>query len=300
MFTGRQQIMQDQAEKLRSAVKLQSEQSGSTARVITVVGGKCGVGKSTVAQNLAVWLSKANKRVIIFDTDMGVSNIELMTGKVPKYSLTDVIYRGRSMKDIVTEGPSGVGFIAAGMCITALNSLDYVQMHYLVQSLGELDKLADYIIIDIGAGTQEQVIPFVINSPEVLLVATPDPSVLTNTYSLLKTLYKKPDFTSAGTSFHVVANQVNSQKEGIAVYDRLRYVVTEFLRGEMDFYGLVPTDPMIEQAERYNKVISVVDQKARSARAFAKIAENLSRDTKENVPEKWGISQMFSSIFTRR
>jgi flagellar biosynthesis protein FlhG len=249
---------------------------------------------------MAVWLSKANKRVIILDTDFGVANIEQMTGIIPKYSINDVIYRGRSMKDIITEGPSGIGFIPGGLSVTALGGLDYVQMHYLVQSFGELDRLADYIIIDTGAGNPETVIPFVINSPEVILVATPDPSVLTNTYSLLKTLYKKPEFTSAGTSFHVVANQVGSQKEGIAVYDRLRYVVTQFLGGEMDFYGMVPFDPMIEQAVRYNKLISVIDAKARSSRAFAKIADNLNREDRGNIPEKWGISQMFSSIFTRR
>ena len=84
----------DQAEKLRSVVKLKKQNYKPDARVITVTSGKGGVGKSNVAVNLAVQMQKMGKRVLVFDADFGLANVEVMFGAIPKYNLADVIYHG--------------------------------------------------------------------------------------------------------------------------------------------------------------------------------------------------------------
>lgn len=103
----------DQAEQLRSIIKANNIQK-SLARVIAVTSGKGGVGKSSTSINLAIQLRKLGQRVIILDADFGLANIEIMFGIMPKNNLSDVIYQGKSISEIITWGPMEVGFISGG------------------------------------------------------------------------------------------------------------------------------------------------------------------------------------------
>ena len=185
----------DQAEGIRNVIKLQNQVNVSKARVVTITSGKGGVGKSSIAVNLAIQLRKLGKKVIIFDADLGLANVEVMFGAIPKYNLSDLIYQGKDIKEIITEGPMEIGFISGGSGVVTMNNLTKDQIAYLVHSLSKLDELADIIIVDTGAGVADNVLEFVIASPEVLLVTTPEPSSLTDSYSLLKALYRNPGFT---------------------------------------------------------------------------------------------------------
>ena len=138
----------DQAEQLRNVIRAKNVRSISKARVITITSGKGGVGKSTVAVNLAIQLRKLGKKVIIFDADMGLANVEVMFGAIPKYNLSDMIYHGKKMKEIITQGPMEIGFISGGNGITGMNNLTKNQLSKLVNNLIELDELTDFILID--------------------------------------------------------------------------------------------------------------------------------------------------------
>ena len=113
----------DQAEQLRNVVKIRNQNNLKTARVITVTSGKGGVGKSNVSVNLAVQLRKAGKKVIIFDADFGLANVEVMFGAIPQYNLSDLIYSGKTITEIITPGPLDIGFISGGSGIIGLNNL---------------------------------------------------------------------------------------------------------------------------------------------------------------------------------
>lgn len=290
----------DQAEQLRNAIKLKSQNSINTARVLTITSGKGGVGKSNLAVNLAIQLAKKGKRVVIFDADFGLANVEVMFGAIPKYNLSDLIYRGKSIREIITPGPMGIGFISGGSGVIGLNNLYREQIMYLVKAIGELNSVADFIIIDTGAGISDQVLEFVMASPEVLLVSTPEPSSLTDSYSLLKALYKNPNFVAKGTKIHLVANKVNSKEDGQAVFDKLNSVVTQFLNGTINYLGLIPSDPVLEKAVRQQKTVSLFDPGANSAKAFEVLCNNLLNDEHEELQMRWGITQLFSNIFTKR
>lgn len=290
----------DQAENLRNVVKLQNQNLINTARVITITSGKGGVGKSSTAVNLAVQLTKAGKRVIIFDADFGLANVEVMFKTSPKYNLSDMIYHGKSMKDIITSGPMGIGFISGGSSIMGLNDLSKDQISYLVKSVEKLNELADYIIIDTSAGISGQVMEFVMASPEILLVATPDPSSLTDSYSLLKALYRNESFSEDNTKVYVLVNKVESAEDGQAVFDKLNSVVTQFLHGNLDYIGMIPRDSVIENSVRQQKTVSIMYPNAVSAKAFQVLAENLMEGTHKSVQMKKGISQIFSYFLTKR
>lgn len=289
----------DQAEQLRNMVREKSQASVPTARVITITSGKGGVGKSNVAVNLAVQFRKLNKRVIIFDADIGLANVEVMLGAVPKYNLSDLIYGGKSIRDIITVGPMDIGFISGGSGISGLNNLTKDQIVFLVHSLAELNELADVIIIDTGAGISDSVLEFVIASPEILLVTTPEPSSLTDSYSLLKALHRSPSFIETKRKVDLVANKVLSEEEGDGVYQRVNSVVERFLNGSVNFLGMIPSDTKLEKAVRAQKVVSMQYPEAESSKAFEILANNLLNHDNELYTMHKGITQLFIKFITR-
>ncbi len=290
----------DQAEKLRNVVKLKNQNLTQNARVITVTSGKGGVGKSNVAVNLAVQMQKLGKRVLIFDADFGLANVEVMFGAIPEYNLSDVIYRGKAVRDIITEGPVGIGFISGGTGITGMNDLSKEQILYLVKGLRELDEMADVILVDTGAGISDPVLEFVIASPEVLVITTPEPSSLTDAYSLLKTLYRNPNFIRTRTTIHVVANRVTSTQEGQHVYDKLNSVVSQFLQGQLHYLGMIPRDNALEKSVKQQKTVSLNVPSSRSAKAFEGMAVSLLNHEQDPVSVPTGIAQIFSKFLGQK
>ena len=286
----------DQAQQLRNVIKKHNQINQNTARVVTVTSGKGGVGKSNLAVNLAVQLRKEGKRVVIFDADFGLANVEVMFGAIPQYNLSDFIYRGKGIKEIITPGPMDIGFISGVSGIIGLNNLYREQIMYLVKSIDELNEIADFIIIDTGAGISDQVLEFVMASPEVLLVSTPEPSSLTDSYSLLKALYRNPNFVAGSTTIHVVSNRVTSTEEGQAVYDKLNSVVSQFLHGKLNYLGMIPQDAALEKAVRQQQTVSLLEPNAKSAKAFEVLAGNLLNGTHNQVSMRRGIGQMFSGF----
>ena len=290
----------DQAQQLRNIVKRQNQVTVQKARVITVTSGKGGVGKSNTTVNLAVELRRQGKSVIIFDADFGLANVEVMFGALPKYNLSDLIYPGKNIREIITEGPEGIGFISGGSGIVGLSNLSRDQIAFLIHNLTYLDNMADVIIIDTGAGISDSVLEFAMASPEILVITTPEPSSLTDSYSLLKALYRNPSFDREHTQIKVLANKVNSVEDGDAVYAKLSSVVNKFLDGSLDYAGMIPADTAIDKAIRQQKPVTISYPTAKSSQAYKVLAENLLNGTHEQIEMKRGITQLFSSFMTRR
>ena len=219
----------DQAEQLRNIIKASSQPQRPLARVITVTSGKGGVGKSNTAINLAIQFRKMGQQVIILDADFGLANIEIMFGAVPKHNLCDLIYQGKSIRDIITWGPMDVGFISGGSGIAGMSNLSIDYLNYIIRNLVELDEMADTIIVDTGAGISDAVLEFLVASGEILLVTTPEPTSITDSYSLLKALNRHPRYSSETTKVKVIANKVFSEAEAEALYAKLEAVVARYL-----------------------------------------------------------------------
>lgn len=285
----------DQAQQLRNIIKMNHYQQHA-ARVITITSGKGGVGKSSVSVNLAIELCKLGKRVIIWDADFGLANVEVMLGIRPAYTLADLMYRGKTLREIIAIGPENVGFISGGSGIQELVNLSKDQIINMSQYLYELDELADIIMIDTSAGIADNVIEFLIASSEILLVATPEPTSITDAYALLKTLNQKLDHMTEKPDIKMIANRVNSIKEGKELFQKLDTVIQKFLDIKVGYLGAIPQDIHVEKAIMQQRPISIAYPKVKASEAISDLAKMINENEIIEQKMRGGVLKLFSNL----
>ncbi|MBQ8946158.1 MAG: MinD/ParA family protein [Lachnospiraceae bacterium] len=285
----------DQASALRNLVKSNNASMRPISRVITVTSGKGGVGKSNTSINLAIQFRKLGQRVIILDADFGLANIEIMFGAVPKHNLCDLIYQNKNIREIITWGPMEVGFISGGSGIAGMSNLGREYLTYIIQNLAELDAIADIIIVDTGAGISDAVLEFLVASGEILLVTTPEPTSITDSYSLLKALNVHNRFDRDYSQIKVIANKVDSENEGQALFNKLNAVVNRYLHLPITYLGSIPQDQQLVRAVMQQTPVSLQNPSAKSSQSYERIAGKLMNidTTKLN---KRGMAAFFSHI----
>lgn len=289
----------DQAQQLRNIIKAGAVSSNRPlARVITVTSGKGGVGKSNTAINLAIQFKKMGQRVIILDADFGLANIEIMFGAVPKHNLCDLIYQGKNIREIITWGPMDVGFISGGSGIAGLSNLSRDYLVYIINNLAELDAIADIIIVDTGAGISDAVLEFLVASGEILLVTTPEPTSITDSYSLLKALNRHPRFSSDVSQIKVIANKVDSEEEGQNLFEKVDSVVSRYLKLPITYLGSIPRDAQLAKSVMQQTPVSMQAPHAKSAIAFENMAATLMNKELNKDVKKRGMAAFFSHIVT--
>lgn len=281
----------DQATKLRMMV--QNDNKLTSSRVIAVTSGKGGVGKTTLSVNLAIELSRLGKKVVIFDADFGLANVEVMLGIRPKYNLLDLIHNKMSMKDIITNCPNGIGFISGGSGVSELALLDNASIKLLISELVKLDQMYDVVIIDTGAGITDSVMEFVMMSPEVLLVVTPEPTSITDAYSLLKVLRRKEDFNPLFKTISVVSNRVTSNGEGREIFTKIDTVSSKFLNTKLKFLGSVIQDKNASLAIIEQKPVVLAYPTSTVSKSISNLAKVILEKNIEEYKEKDGIAKVF-------
>lgn len=285
----------DQAEQLRNIIKMQV-QPRDVSRVITVTSGKGGVGKTTLSVNLALQLQRQGKRVIILDADFGLANIEVMMGVRPTSNLADLMFRGKTLKDIIMTGPEGIGFISGGSGIKEMASMTRDQIFYVMQSLTELDDMADVIIIDTGAGIADSVLEFAASSQEVLLVATPEPTSITDAYALLKTLNRKQEFQASRTVIKLVANGVKKPAEGLEIYNKVNAVAEKFLNIQLVYLGAVVNDNNVSKSIMQQNPLLLAYPTSAAATSIVQLAFRLDTDSVAGKEPNKGIKKLFTNL----
>ena len=285
----------DQAEQLRNVIKTQV-QPKTVSRVITVTSGKGGVGKTSLSVNLAIQLQRLGKRVVILDADFGLANIEVMLGVRPTANLADLMFRGKTLKNIIMEGPEGIGFISGGSGIKELANLTRDQIFYVMQSLAELDDIADVIIVDTGAGIADNVLEFAASSEEVLLVATPEPTSITDAYALLKTLNRTQQFQASRTVIKLVANKLINQHEGQEIFEKVSMVADKFLNIKLEYLGAVLNDSYMSKSVMQQKPLMLAYPNAPASVSIAYLVNALEEKGIEDIRKEKGIKRLFTNL----
>ncbi|NLX02712.1 MAG: MinD/ParA family protein [Syntrophomonadaceae bacterium] len=294
--------MNDQAEKLRQMamdVKKQIEkemaQEFKHTRVIVVASGKGGVGKSTLALNIALSLCNQGKKVILMDADLGLANIDIMLGLLPKYNLHHMIQGKKNLKDIIIAGPEGLSIIPGGSGITELANLDENTLKRLLVELGKIDGEFDYMIIDTGAGISNNVISFLLSADDVIFVTTPEPTSMTDAYGMVKAIARR----STGKTFYLVVNRVVDNIEGVLVAEKFKLVCDRFLNLHINILGHVINEPLVGEGIRRQRAFIELFPRSQAAKNIDSIASNLINSNDKGTSKdirNGGIKRFFKKI----
>ena len=248
--------------------------------------------------NLEIQFARLGNRVIILDADFGLANVEVMFGIRPKYNLADLMFKNKSLKDIICTGPENIGIISGGSGIQEMANLTNYQIKHLTSKLIELDEMADIIIVDTGAGISEAVLEFASYSSDIILVTSPEPTSITDAYALLKSLNKREDFDRE-QPVKMLTNRVETVKDGRELYEKLNIVVQRFLDVKVDFLGAVPMDINVSKAVMRQTPFTMAFPNTAATKAVEQIANKLVGTARDEHKEKKGIVYLFSHFIRK-
>lgn len=260
-------------------------------RVISVTGGKGGIGKTTLSVNLGISYAKAGKNVLLFDADLGLANVDVILGLKPKQTLHDYMQGKCELKDICIKGPHGITIVPAASGIQKMAELSLSESMSLIHSFSTLTDDIDIMIIDMASGISNQVIDFTHASQDILVVICNDPASLMDSYAVIKILHQK----YGRNRFGVIVNKVMGMQEGYNVFSKFQTVVSKFININMNYLGHVPNDDYIGIAARER--MSVIDKYplSPSAMALKSLCHGINH-WQENEPVMGGIHFFFDRL----
>lgn len=235
--------MNDQAERLRARLLIDDSQQ-PMPKTLAVVSGKGGVGKSNFSLNFSISLCQKGDKVLLFDMDIGMGNLDILMGRTSNYSIADFFEKNRSLSDIVSEGPNGLRYIAGGTGLSHIVKLEDGQIARFTEELAVLMGNFDYVIFDMGAGITEESAKFILSVQEIAVITTPEPTSITDAYSAMKQIHLLDD----RIPFYLVINRAQGEKEGQDTFKRISDVLKRFLGRESVLIGILPDDRNIQQA----------------------------------------------------
>lgn len=241
-------------------------------KTIAVTGGKGGVGKTLVSINLAVSLAKRRKRVVLFDADLQLANLDVALDIKPEMNLQHVVAGEAHLRDILTPGPEGIRVATGGSAVNGLMNAGPKRMATFLSQIDELVFDTDYLIFDTGAGLDNRVMTFLKLAEEVMLVTTPDPTSVTDAYATTKTLWKREPAAQVG----VLANSVRDAEEGRRVYATLCAICEQFLSKKPSYYGSIRADLKAIESVRRRTPLVLLDPDSPAAHDFAQLASGWS------------------------
>ena len=279
----------DQAANLRRLV-LEQGTSGKKTKTIAITSGKGGVGKTSLSVSLSIALAQTGATVTLLDADLGLANINVILGIIPKYNLYHVIKGKKSLRDIVIEVPEGIKIIAGASGFHQLANLETKQRSDFIRAIAELDA-DDYMIIDTGAGVSQNVLSFVMASDEVIVVTTPEPTAITDAYGIIKSIASQ----SSEKVIKLIVNRVQSVSEGKRVAQRVINIAGQFLNIKVENLGFVFDDIYVPKSVRNQKPFIVSYPKSKASGCVSIIADRITN--KEGASGKGtGLTSFFRNL----
>ncbi len=276
-----------------SVQKAQTQQGTKPAlpRVIAISSGKGGVGKSSISVNLGISLAKAGARVCLLDADTGLANANILLGLAPEFSLEHVLYGAKAIEEVMLDGPHGLKIIPGANGISECVSLHPRQQLRLTRELARIEGDFDFLLIDTAAGIASTTLDFIAAAQHALVVITPEPTSLTDAFSLIKLLKRR----RSKNHFHVLVNMCSSANQAKGVYHRFAAAVEKYIAVDTQYLGHILRDESMRAAVTLQNPVSMFPDSDPSSRGFITLSDKLDKVTAE-VP----VTSSFSSYWHRQ
>jgi len=268
--------LRDQAESLRALAshtrrKALSRSGNSTCRVYAVTSGKGGVGKSIFSLNTAITFAAMEERVLLFDADLGLPNLDVLLGITPTFTLQHYLMERVPLEDILIKGPGGITILPGGSGIYELVNLGERDVLRILEDLRRLEFAFDRIIFDTAAGISSAVIRFCSAADETILVVMAEPTSIVDAYSTLKLIWN--EFSDAQVK--VVVNRAVNQTVAKEAYAALAQVVHRYLHRDLELLGIIPDDSQVEATVRAQVPLVLRSPKSAAGSRIRHIAQTM-------------------------
>jgi flagellar biosynthesis protein FlhG len=245
---------------------------------VLVTGGKGGVGKSTLAANLAVELTRSGARTLLADLDLGLANLDVILGLRAERTVADFLSGDASLASCVVQGPNGLDLLPGGSGVPSLANLATEQRARLLSGLGELSGDYDVVVGDTAAGIGPDVLDLAGAADRVLVVTTPDPAAVTDAYGVLKALDLSA--SSAGRELptpEIVVNLVSGTQEARRVAGTIQTTCERFLSRSPRLAGWLPRARGVVAASSTREPFVTAFPKSLAARSIVRLADRMRR-----------------------
>ena len=248
-----------------------------TARTLAVTSGKGGVGKTFITANLACALAARGQKVLVLDADLGLANLDVVLNLHPKLTLHDVFTEKCTLEQAIVPAPGGFFVLLAGSGMVEYSRLTPEVRENLLRIIEQVKPRYDWVLIDTGAGISDVVLYSVSLAQDVLVVATPEPTSLTDAYATIKVLAT----TQGRRRIHLIVNQTRRMGEGRAVRQQLQQVVDRYVNPtldapvHLDLLGDIPADMAVRDCAQRRQLLLEAMPGAPAATSMRAIAARM-------------------------
>ncbi|MBH1987574.1 MAG: MinD/ParA family protein [Burkholderiales bacterium] len=247
------------------------------ARTVAITSGKGGVGKTFFSANLAAALTRQGLKVLVLDADLGLANLDVVLNLYPKITLHDVFTGKAELEEAILPAPGGFSVLLAGSGLVEYSRLTPEVRDQLTTIFESVKPRFDVILIDTGAGISDVVLYAVSMAHEVIVIATPEPTSMTDAYATIKVLSAQ----QAREQLHLVVNQVSRSGDGRAICNQLQQVVERFVQGpngvspRLTFLGDIPLDSSVREAVQKRQLLLELHPGSAAAQGVVQVATRL-------------------------
>lgn len=273
--------------QIQKNVHKPANHSSKAPRVMTVTGGKGGVGKTLTTANLGLCFVREGMRTLLIDGDFGLANLDVLLNVHAASTLEDVLVGERELKDVIIRGPEGVRLIPASSGMPKVCELNQMQKLVLLDQIESIQDDFDVVLIDTPAGVSKNVQYWAGCASEILLVATPEPTSLADAYATMKVLAQ----TNNDYTFRLIVNMAKDEDEAMRVFERLSSVANEYLQARIEYAGHIPMCDSVRQSVRERSAYTQKYPFSPASRGVRGIARELLYSSAHPQPK--GTMQFF-------
>ena len=254
----------------------------NTTLSVSILSGKGGVGKTNLSLNLGYCLFRGDHSVLLMDCDMGLANLDIMVGLTPGKNLQDLIDLNLDPDDVIIPVELGGGFdlLPAASGVPELVEMDEQLRYRLFTKLDPVFRNYDFLFLDLGAGINPVVVSLALMSKVRLVVVTPEPTSLTDSYALIKVLSTQYDVST----FHILVNMAEDKNEERQTFERLKAACERFLKVDLTWLGSIRYDPMVSEAIQHQTPLVKYAPNSPASQDIINLAALLKKLRAERLP----------------